>query len=94
MKRLTQGVGGTTRTVVVAVICTLVVAATGAVAAELITGKDIKNNTIALKDLKQKVRNKINKGGTAGAQGQQGPQGPRVRRAQRPRRPTRTPSGP
>ena len=60
----------------VAVICALVVGATGAVAAQLITGKDIKNNTIAAKDLKKKLRNKIGQSGTAGSPGQTGPQGP------------------
>ncbi len=60
----------------VAAICALVVGATGAVAAQLITGKDIKNNTIAAKDLKKKLRNKIGQSGTAGSPGQTGPQGP------------------
>jgi hypothetical protein len=75
VNRLTEKVGGTTRTIVVAVICALVVGATGAVAADLITGKDIKNNSIAAKDLKKKLRKKIGRSGTAGAPGQTGPQG-------------------
>jgi hypothetical protein len=76
VKRLTEGVGSTTRTVVVAVICALVVGATGAVAADLITGKDIRNNSIAAKDLKKKLRKKIGRSGTAGSPGQTGEEGP------------------
>jgi hypothetical protein len=82
VKGLTKGVGSTARTVVVAVVCALVVGATGAVAAQLITGKEIKNNTIAAKDLKKKLREKIGRSGTvgspgqAGADGATGPQGP------------------
>lgn len=77
MKRLTGRVGGTARLIVVAALSALVIAATGAVAAQLITGKDIKNGTIAAKELKKKLRNKINEGGgTAGAPGQAGETGP------------------
>src|SRR5215213_707086 len=68
-------IGGSLRTVVVAVVCVLLVGGTGAVAAQLITGKDIENGTIAGKDLTKKVRTKINKAGTAGAPGTQGAQG-------------------
>jgi hypothetical protein len=60
----------------VGIIVALVVGATGAVAASLITGKDIKNGTVAGKDLTKKLRGKINKAGTAGAPGQTGATGP------------------
>jgi hypothetical protein len=86
VKRLIQGVrGSTTRLVVVGVSVALITGATGAVAADLLTGKDIKNNSLGAKELKKKLRKKINKGstaGTAGAAGQagaagaQGAQGP------------------
>lgn len=59
----------------VAVLVVALVGATGAVAADLITGKDIKNGSIAAKDLKKKLRKKINKAGSAGTQGQQGQPG-------------------
>jgi hypothetical protein len=88
-------------------IVALVVGTTGAVAASLITGKDIKNGTIAGKDLNKKLRGKIKKGGTAGApgtqgpQGQQGPQGPQGPQGQQgqtgatgPRGPAGTPAAP
>jgi hypothetical protein len=72
---------------VVGLIVALVVGTTGAVAASLITGKDIQNGTIAGKDLNKKLRTKIKKHGTAtagaqgaagadGATGPAGPQGP------------------
>lgn len=70
---------------VVGVIVALVVGTTGAVAASLITGQDVKNGSLAAKDLNKKLRKKINKSGTAGtagapgtagATGPAGPQGP------------------
>ena len=76
VKRLTEGVGSAARLVVAVVVCALVVGATGAVAGQLINGKDIANNSIAAKKLKKKLRNKINRTGTAGAPGVAGPQGP------------------
>lgn len=65
--------GGWARVVALGVIIAIATGATGAVAANLITGKDIKNNTIPAKKLKQKVRDKLN---TAGTPGQTGPTGP------------------
>jgi hypothetical protein len=65
------------RLLVIGILCGLAVGAAGAVARDFITGKDIKNGTVAGKDLTKKVRSKLNKRGTgtAGAPGQQGPQG-------------------
>lgn len=86
MNRFIRGVKNSrTRLVVVGVSAALIAGTTGAVAADLLTGKDIQNNSLGAKELKKKLRNKINKGataGTAGAPGQagtngaQGPQGP------------------
>lgn len=75
VKRLFQGGGSTTRLIVVAAVTALVVGATGAVASQLITGKDIQNGSIAAKELKKKLRKKIGQSGTAGAPGQQGETG-------------------
>ena len=75
MKRLTQRVGGTARLIAIVAVTALVLGGTGAVAAQLITGKDIKNGSIASKDLNKKLRKKIKKSGTAGAPGQTGPAG-------------------
>jgi len=76
VKRLFQGGNGTARLIVVAAVTALVIGATGAVAGQLITGKDIKNGSIAAKELKKKLRQKINKAGSAGAPGQTGSAGP------------------
>lgn len=75
MKRFYSGVSESVRLVVVAAVVALVVGATGAVAADLLTSKDIKNNSIKAKDLKKNLRAKINAGGTAGAAGQAGTNG-------------------
>lgn len=79
MKRLIQGVKDSrTRLVVVGVSAALIAGTTGAVAAELFTGKDIKNGSLGAKELKKKLRKKINKGstgGTAGTAGQAGTNG-------------------
>ena len=64
-----------TRMIVAAVVAALIAGASVAVAAKLITGKDIKNGSIAQKDLKKKVRDKLNRSGQQGPQGLVGPQG-------------------
>lgn len=58
------------------VLCIAVAAAGGATAGKLITGKQIKNGTIGLKDLSKDVRKRIAKTGSPGAAGAQGAQGP------------------
>lgn len=63
------------KVVVVAALTALLVGGSGAIAASLITGKDIKNGSIAKKDLKKKVRKQLKKEGPQGEQGPQGPQG-------------------
>ena len=65
-----------TRMIVAAVLAALIAGASVAVAAQLITGKDIKNGSIAQKGLKKKVRNKLNRSGQQGPQGPVEPQGP------------------
>lgn len=75
------------RGMVLAFVLGLLLAGTGtATAAKLITGKDIKNGSIAEKDLSKKVQKKLKKvgqqgpagpQGTQGLQGTQGPQGDR-----------------
>jgi hypothetical protein len=66
------------RTVIIAFILGLVLASAGtATAARLITGKDIKNGTIAEKDLTKPVRTKLNAPGPQGPKGDPGPQGER-----------------
>jgi hypothetical protein len=45
------------------------------VAAQLITGKDIKNGSIAKKDLKKKLQKQLKKAGKPGPPGEQGPPG-------------------
>jgi hypothetical protein len=67
--------GGWARVVALGAIIAIATGATGAVAANLITGGDIKNNTIPAKKLKQKVRDKLNTAGTPGQTGPTGPQG-------------------
>lgn len=78
MKRIWSGVSKGGHTLVIALVVALVCSATGAVAAQLITGKDIQNGSVKAKDLSKKVRSKLNQAGTAGtagAPGQTGPQG-------------------
>lgn len=73
MKRLTH-VRGTT---IVAFLIGLLVATAGtATAAKLITGKQIKDGSVALKDLSKGVRSQIAKAGKPGATGPPGPAGP------------------
>lgn len=74
------------RLAVVALAIMVVSGGAFAVAANKITGKDIKKNAIAskhikngsikAKDLNKKVRNALNQAGAAGPAGPQGPQGP------------------
>lgn len=71
---------GTLRIAAVAIAVALFSGTTGAIAGGLITGKDIKNGTLAAKELTKKLRKKINKTGTGtaggpGVQGSQGAQG-------------------
>ena len=81
-----------TKMIVAAGLAALIAGASVAVAAQLITGKDIKNGSIAQKDLKKKVRNKLNRSGEQGPQGQ-GPSDHRDLPVRARWRPTRTPSG-
>jgi hypothetical protein len=58
-------------------VCGLAVATAGtATAAKLITGKDIKNGSIARKDLNTAVRAELSEPAKPGPQGPAGPQGP------------------
>ena len=62
--------------VVIAAVLAALIAGTGtAVAARLITGKQIKNGTIQAKDLSASVRSALNDRGARGPQGTVGPQG-------------------
>jgi hypothetical protein len=64
------------RGVLIAFILGLMLATAGtATAARLITGKDIKNGSIAERDLAKPVRAKLNSPGPQGAPGPQGPKG-------------------
>lgn len=75
------------KTVLVAAVAVAVLTATGAWAAGQISGKDIKNDTISSKkikdgtlkrkDLNRKVKDALNQVGQQGPQGPAGPQGPR-----------------
>jgi len=49
---------------------------TGAVAAKMITGAQIKDGTISRADLSDNINNKLDKTGEQGEQGEQGPAGP------------------
>lgn len=65
-------------TVVLAAIVALAVVTAGtATAARLITGKQIKNGSIGMKDLSKKTKKKLRKPGPAGPQGQAGAPGVR-----------------
>jgi hypothetical protein len=73
---------GNLRMIVAVAIAALAVGATGAVAGSLITGKDIKNGSVKMKDLSKKVRAQLEGGpvangqdGKDGADGQNGPAG-------------------
>ena len=65
------------RTIALAALLVLALVTTGAVAAQLITSKDIKNGTIKKKDLSKKVKAKLNDKapGPPGAPGQNGANG-------------------
>ena len=71
-KALSRDRAAMTSVVVVALIA---VGSTGAVAADLVTSKDIKNRTIRMVDLNNKIRAKLNKRAQRGPQGPAGPQG-------------------
>lgn len=70
-----------TRNRTIALVATTALLAGGspAIASKLITGKDIKNGSIATKDLSKSVREKLNDSqpGATGAQGPKGDTGPR-----------------
>lgn len=73
MKRFKDGRGAT----IAAFLIGLLVATAGtATAAKLITGKQIKDGSVALKDLSKGVRSQLAKAGKPGATGPQGPAGP------------------
>jgi hypothetical protein len=90
VKHVIRGIRNGGKPLVVGLIVALVVGTTGAVAASLITGKDIQNGTVAGKDLKKKLRTKINQHGTGtagapgapGAAGATGPVGPQGQQGQ------------
>src|SRR5215470_15160037 len=64
------------RRTVVAFALGLVVATAGtATATRLITGKQIKDGTVSIKDLTKGVRAQLGKAGTPGVKGDQGPPG-------------------
>ena len=75
MRKFSTGRGAT----VLAFVLGLLIATAGtATAAKLITGKQIKDGSIAEKDLAKSLRTKLGKAGTpgpAGVQGERGPQG-------------------
>src|SRR3954452_22194707 len=76
MRRCLSGRGAIPLTFVLGLV---IASATTAGAASLITGKQIKNGTIAKQDLSKAVRKQLAKtgaGGAAGAQGARGAQGP------------------
>jgi hypothetical protein len=60
----------------VALVALLVALSGSAVAASLITGKQIKDGTIQVKDLSKKARKALHTGATTGIPGPQGPSGP------------------
>jgi hypothetical protein len=65
------------RTLVVGIVVGVLAGVGSATAAKLITGKDIKNGSIALKDLSKKARKTLRGArGSQGIQGIAGPQGP------------------
>ena len=63
------------RTIAAVTVAALAIGSVPAGAARLITGRDIKNGTVAEQDLTRSVQNKLNRAGTPGTNGKDGANG-------------------